>query len=152
MPTMLTDNFSLDEFIFSQTAARSGIDNTPDETILLNLRHLAKTLELVRTTLGNVPIIISSGYRCPDLNKAIKGAKSSAHLTGLAVDFTAPKFGTVLQTARAIAASDLVFDQIIYEFGRWVHLGVSAPGATLARMQQLSIMVAGKYHPGLGTA
>jgi zinc D-Ala-D-Ala carboxypeptidase len=148
MARMLSANFSLDEFIFSQTAARSGIDNTPDAATLRNLKHLAEQLEIVRDALGKVPILVSSGYRSVALNRAVKGAKNSAHLTGLAVDFTAPRFGTVLQTAKAVAACPIAYDQVIYEFGRWVHLGVTAPGA-VAQRELLSIMVAGRYTDGL---
>jgi zinc D-Ala-D-Ala carboxypeptidase len=148
MARMLSANFSLDEFIFSQTAARSGIDNTPDAATLRNLKHLAEQLEIVREALGKVPILVSSGYRSAALNRAVKGSKSSAHLTGLAVDFTAPRFGTVLQTAKAVAACPIAYDQVIYEFGRWVHLGVTAPGA-VAQRELLSIMVAGRYTDGL---
>jgi hypothetical protein len=148
MPKMLTENFSLDELVFSQTAARLGIDNTPDAQVLKNLKHLATQLELVRTALGSVPIVISSGYRSDAVNIAVGGAAGSQHRTGLAVDFTAPRFGTVLQTAKAVAACGVAFDQVIYEFGRWVHLGVAAPG-TVAKAQTLSIMTAGNYQPGL---
>ncbi len=148
MARMLSTNFSLDELIFSQTAARLGIDNMPDKATLKNLEHLAAQLEIVRSHLGGVAILISSGYRSPALNKAVKGSAKSAHISGLAVDFTAPRFGTVLQTSKAAAASGVAFDQVIYEFGRWVHLGVAAPGTT-AKAELLSIMVAGQFETGL---
>jgi len=148
MAKMLSPNFSLDELVFSQTAARLGIDNTPDAQVLKNLKHLASQLELVRSALGDVPILISSGYRSDAVNIAVGGAAGSQHRSGLAVDFTAPRFGTVLQTAKAVAACGVPFDQVIYEFGKWVHLGVAAPD-TQAKKQTLSIMVAGQYVGGL---
>jgi zinc D-Ala-D-Ala carboxypeptidase len=148
MAKMLSPNFSLDELVFSQTAARLGIDNTPDAQVLKNLKHLASQLELVRSALGDVPILVSSGYRSDAVNIAVGGAAGSQHRSGLAVDFTAPKFGTVLQTAKAVAACGVAFDQVIYEFGKWVHLGVAAPD-TVAKSQTLSIMVAGQYVGGL---
>jgi len=148
MAKMLSPNFSLDELVFSQTAARLGIDNTPDAQVLKNLKHLASQLELVRSALGDVPILISSGYRSDAVNIAVGGAAGSQHRSGLAVDFTAPRFGTVLQTAKAVAACGVPFDQVIYEFGKWVHLGVAAPD-TQAKGQTLSIMVAGQYVGGL---
>jgi zinc D-Ala-D-Ala carboxypeptidase len=111
---MLSANFALEEFTESQTAARKGIDNTPDAATLKNLKALADALEVVREKLGNLPMRISSGYRSPALNKAVGGSKNSSHMSGLAVDFTAPRFGTVLQTAKAVAASGIDFDQIIY--------------------------------------
>lgn len=152
MSEMLSPHFTLDEFTFSQTAIRSGIDNTPDIEVLLNLKHLASQLELIRAHLGGATIRISSGYRSPELNVAVGGSRTSRHTTGLAVDFTAPGFGSVLDTARAVAASGIPYQQLIYEFGRWVHLEVPPPGAASARREQLSIMVAGRYVPGLGTA
>ena len=148
MARMLSENFTLDEFIFSQTAARLGIDNTPPPPMLANLKRLAQALEVVRTALGGAPILISSGYRSPALNKAVKGARNSAHVLGLAVDFTAPRFGSVLQTAKAAAASGVAFDQIIHEFGRWVHLAIP-PQDQSARAETLTIQVAGVYVPGL---
>jgi hypothetical protein len=148
MARMLSENFTLDEFIFSQTAARLGIDNTPPPPVLANLKRLAQALEVVRAALGGAPILISSGYRSPALNKAVKGARNSAHVLGLAVDFTAPRFGTVLQTAKAAAASGVAFDQIIHEFGRWVHLAIPAQDQQ-ARTETLTIQVAGVYVPGL---
>ena len=47
-------------------------------------------------------------------------------MEGLAADFTAPRFGTVLQTAKKIAASDLPYDHVIYEYGEWVHFQIAA--------------------------
>lgn len=148
MARMLSENFTLDEFTFSQTAARLGIDNTPPPEVLANLRRLAQALEQVRSALGGAPILISSGYRSPVLNKAVKGARNSAHVSGLAVDFTVPRFGSVLQTAKAAAASGVAFDQIIHEFGRWVHLAIPALDQE-ARAETLTIQVAGVYTPGL---
>lgn len=146
----LTEHFTLEELTISQTAAREGIDNTPDATALRNLRTLAETLERVRSKLGNKPVSVSSGYRCPALNTAIGGSKTSAHMQGLAADFIVPGYGTVLQTARAVADAVPDFDQVIYEYGRWVHLGLAAPGKK-GRRELLSIGSQGKYVPGLTT-
>lgn len=144
----LSPHFTLAEFTFSQTAARCGIDNTPTPEVLKNLRRLAALLEEVRGVLGDVPIRVSSGYRCPELNRAVKGARRSAHMQGLAVDFTAPGFGTVLQVARAVVRSGIVFDQIIHEYGSWVHLGLAEDGA-VPRRQVLSIFRGTGYLAGL---
>lgn len=151
MARMLTEHFSIDEFLFSQIAARKGIDNTPPPDVLKNLRRLAQTLEEARDALGGAPILISSGYRSPALNKAAGGAKNSAHLSGRAVDFTAPRFGTVLQTARALSKAQIGYDQIIFEFGRWVHLSIPAADSD-PRLELLSIFEANKYLPGLVSA
>lgn len=118
----LSEHFTLAEFVESQTAARKGIDNTPPPHVLENLRILAAGLESVRALLGDRPIRISSGYRCPALNTVVGGARQSAHMDGLAADFTCPGFGLPLSVCAAIAASPLRFDQLILEFDAWTHL------------------------------
>ena len=148
MPRYLTPHFTLDELVASQTAARRGIDNTPPPDVLRNLQRLAQGLEEVRTRLGGLPLLISSGYRCPALNRAVKGAPNSLHMQGLAVDFTVPRFGTVLQTARAVAASGIAFNQVIHEFGSWVHLGLAPDGQPPAG-EKLSIFTGTGYLSGL---
>jgi len=120
----LTLHFDLDEFTISQIAVRLGIRNDPPPAIVENLRKLARILEDVRAILGGA-ILISSGYRSPELNEAVKGSKASAHIRGLAADFTAPTFGTPRECALAIMRSHVEFDQLIVEGGRWVHLGLS---------------------------
>ena len=131
----LSEHFTLDELTFSQEAARKGISNVPGRDIITNLTDLCIVLEEVRELL-RCPLLISSGYRSPALNTAIGGAKNSAHMAGLAADFTAPAFGAPLAVAKAITASDLPFDQIIHEYGRWVHLGING---TNPRRQTLTI-------------
>ncbi len=120
----LAPHFTLEEFTTSQEAARRGINNEPSAVIVANLTRLADTMEQVRNYLGH-PIVISSGYRSPTLNTAIGGSKTSAHVKGLAADFTCPGYGTPLDVAKALAKSGIVFDQLIHEYGRWVHLGLS---------------------------
>jgi zinc D-Ala-D-Ala carboxypeptidase len=151
MPNKLTEHFTLEELVISQTAERKGIDNSPSAEIIKNLTRVASLLEEVRVLLGTVPILISSGYRSPDLNKAIGGSKKSAHMAGLAVDFTAPGYGSVLQVAKKIASSSVPFDQVIYEYGSWVHLGLSALG-TEPRRQELTIFRGAGYLNGLISA
>ena len=147
MAPRLSPHFTLDEFVFSQTAARKGIDNTPTQDIIDNLERVAAVMEEVRDLLG-VSVRISSGYRSPRLNKAIKGSKTSRHMLGLAADFTAPEFGTPKDVALTIAASAIEFDQLIYEYGRWVHLGLEIDGET-PRLQTLSKFDAPEYLVGI---
>lgn len=123
----ITDHFTLDEMVASQTAARRGIDNTPTPEIVVNLTRTAQTLERVRVLLGSRPITVSSGYRSPALNRAVGGAANSAHLRGLAADFICPAYGSPLAICKAIAASNIDFDQVIQE-GTWVHIGLAASG------------------------
>jgi len=148
MSRVLSPNFMLDEFIRSDTALRRGIDNTqPPFEVLRNLGYLADTLERVRAQLGT-PIIISSGYRCPALNKAIGGASTSAREQGLAADFIAPQFGSPLDIARAIEASLIEYDQLIYE-GNWVHLAISRHGSRRQSLTAHFDSGRASYTPGL---
>ena len=110
----------------SQTAAERGIDNTPTPDIIANLTVTAQGLEQVRALLGNNPIHISSGYRCPALNAAVRGVPDSAHLTGFAADIECPDFGSPTQIVEALAASALQFDQAITE-GTWAHVSFAPP-------------------------
>jgi hypothetical protein len=116
----LTQHFTLEELVFSSTAARLGIDNTPSLEYVARLTKTAMGLEQIRALLG-VPMHIDSGYRCPALNKAVGGVPDSAHIEGYAADFIAPDYGSPLMIARAIAGSGIRFDQCIQE-GTWVHV------------------------------
>lgn len=113
-------NFTLQELVASDTALRLGINNTPPADILPNLEILMLGLQDVRDVLGH-PMYISSGYRCPKLNTAVRGSKTSAHMQGYAADFTCPAFGTPLEVVKTIEASPVMFDQCIQE-GTWVHI------------------------------
>lgn len=127
----LSPHFRLSELTLSQAAVRHGVGNTPNPEQLANLRRTAAMLEQLRTLLGNKPIVISSGFRSAAVNSLVGGSLKSAHLSGLAADLTCPSFGTPLQVCRAIVASGLAFDQLIYE-GTWVHLAAPPQGTEAA--------------------
>lgn len=146
----LSRHFTLNELVASRTAARRGIDNAPSPAVVRNLRRLAVLLEQVRKLLGGTPLRVNSGFRCRALNAAVGGAKASAHMAGLAADFTAPGYGTVLQVARRIAESNVRYDQLIHEYGAWVHIGL-APARRKPRRQNLSIFKGTGYLHGLVT-
>jgi zinc D-Ala-D-Ala carboxypeptidase len=134
----LTPNFSQTELCASQICERQGWDNTPDDYVLSNLKRLANFLEQVRSFFGNKPIIISSGYRNLKLNDYLKSRRTSAHVYGCAVDFTV--LGIPVQDSfEAIAESDLKFQQVILEFGRWIHLAIPPTDDDEARQQCLII-------------
>ena len=131
----LSDNFTFEEATHSQTAARLGIINHPAPMALENMKQAAMRMEQVRTMLDSKPILISSWFRSPDLNEAVKGSKTSAHMFGWAIDFTAPRFGTVNQIIDRIRASGLMYDQIINEFnGSWCHISFDPAGRKMALM------------------
>jgi len=148
----ITRNFSYEELTASQEAVRRGIFNEVPDELWGNLHFLAEQLQIVRAILDNKTILVSSGYRCPELNKAIGGAKDSAHMKCLAADFTCPRFGTPYQIIETIVrASGFEFDQLIHEFGRWVHIGFSE---STPRKQVLTAVRdpernATRYIPGL---
>lgn len=128
----LSEHFTLDEMILSQTAVRNGIDNTPPADVLERLTSTCQQAEAVRKLLG-APMLISSGYRCDALNRLIGGAATSAHPQGWAMDFTCPDFGTPLEICLKIAEDKIKLDQCILE-GTWVHLSF----APTYRMQFLT--------------
>ena len=142
----ISKHFTLEELVGSPTAKAKGIDNSPSNEILANLRVLAATLEAVRS-LVNKPISVSSAYRCKALNKAIGGASNSAHVEGLAADINIAGY-TPNQLCKAIISSGIPFDQLIEE-PSWVHIGLSK--GTLRNQVLTAKMVNGKmtYSKGI---
>ena len=124
----LSPNFALDELTASETAARHEIDNTPDQATIQNLTRLANALQEVRALLGNKVIIVSSGYRSPELNKKVGGSATSDHCKGLAADFICPSYGTPDEIVRVVMASAIPFKQVIREFDKWVHFSIPEEG------------------------
>lgn len=124
MPTPLSRNFTLEELTFSQTAARLGLANVPNATQIAALASLcANVLQPLRDAL-NAPVVVSSGFRCPALNRAVAGAPDSQHLDGKAADITCPAMSTDALFKRVLDLK-LPFDQLIYEGGKecvWVHV------------------------------
>lgn len=117
----LSPHFTLAEMTVSETAARRGIDNDPPPDVVERLKHTALGLEAVRIRLG-APIVVSSGYRSPELNVAVGGSKNSDHTRGDAADFICQGFGAPSTIVSALKDSGIQFDQLIEEFGRWVHI------------------------------
>ncbi|MDP3854398.1 D-Ala-D-Ala carboxypeptidase family metallohydrolase [Phenylobacterium sp.] len=142
MPTRLSPHFTVEELTATQ---HRRLDNTPSPAVLENLRRTAERMEQVRSLLGDRVITVSSGYRSPAVNRAVGGAKTSAHLSGLAVDFNCHAFGSPAEVCEAIARSSITFDQLIEE-GRWVHLSADPRG----RRQVLTKRKNGGYRAGLG--
>jgi hypothetical protein len=119
--------FSLEEFIISQTAARKGLDNTPTPEVEANLRALVEhILDPLRHSL-EIPIVISSGYRSPQVNRAVGGASNSQHTKGEAADIIVPGWA-VAGVIERIKHLDLPFDQLINEFGDWTHVSYRPKG------------------------
>jgi hypothetical protein len=134
----LTAHFTLAELIASNTAQRLRIDNTPTPDALRRLQGTAEMLERIRTTLG-APVIVTSGYRGPQLNRAVGGVTSSDHMSGQAADIVAPRYGTPYQVARALAplVQTLGIGQLILEGikgKQWVHVSTRIPDRQVNRV------------------
>jgi hypothetical protein len=119
---MISEHFSLEELIASETADRHGLDNTPNADVLANLTVLAGNLEEVRTLLG-YPIHVNSAYRSLAINALLGSKPTSAHTKGLAADIVCPQFGTPKDIVNAIISSGIQYDQVILEFDSWCHIG-----------------------------
>ena len=116
----LSKNFYLKEFVISQVAERHGYRNEPNEKQIENLRLLCvNVLQLLREIIA-VPIFINSGFRSFDVNAAVGGKFNSQHLEGKAADFVVPSMNLV--DVFNIILQKLLFDQLIYEFGKWIHV------------------------------
>ena len=138
----LTPHFTLEELTFSETAERNGWDNSPNDQELANLIRLADFLEQVKVVLGGKPIMISSGLRSKKVNDAVGSKDTSQHRLGCAADFKVPGM-TPDQIVKTIILSGISYDQVISEFGRWVHISVPNSIDTAPRRQALIIDKAG---------
>lgn len=130
----LSEHFTLAEFARSQTAARLGIPNWPDDpAIVERLTALCvHILEPIRAHFG--PVFVTSGYRCARLNAAIGGAPTSQHQRGEAADLEVPGVDTAA-VATWIRDAGLPYDQLILEaytpgepWSGWVHVSYRPPG------------------------
>ena len=124
---MTSDNwkyFTLDELIHSDTADRLGIDNTPTSEAVSNIDDLVtNVLDNLRDGWGR-PIIVTSGYRCKELNAAVGGTRNSQHLKGQAADIVSDDFEAFRRFVRWWC-KDNEFDQCIFEHGgnsEWIHI------------------------------
>jgi len=124
---MISEHISYKEGVYSITATRLGVDNTPSDEQLANMELVAeKVFEPLREWVGG-PIKINSFFRGSKLNKAIGGAKSSQHMKGQAIDID-DTYGVVANSEMYhYIKENLDFDQLIWEFGdddnpNWVHV------------------------------
>ena len=138
MPTLattakkLSEHFSLHELTASQTATRKNISEqfTPPENVLASLRFLCvNLLEKLRALNNNQPLMVSSGYRCERLNRAVGGKPNSQHLRGEAVDIDFGSKAANRDFFNKIKKSDIVFDQLLNEFDfAWIHISLKKEG------------------------
>ena len=140
----LTDNFMLDEMVASHIAETMSIAEQfkPPSEVIGNLLELCNhVLEPIRSLAG-VPIKISSGYRCPALNAAVKGSSTSQHLKGESADVDLGSRSANKILFETIKKSGIVWDQMIWEYGDekgpdWVHISYRSKAKN--RMQVIRI-------------
>lgn len=129
----LSKNFTMAEFIKSDTATRLGIDNTPQGEHLEAAKELFENVvQKVRDHFG--PTVLNSGYRSPKLNEAVRGVATSQHCLGEAADIEVP--GVANADVANWIVDNLDFDQVILEFytpgqpsSGWVHVSYKADGS-----------------------
>lgn len=127
----LSKNFTMAEFVKSDTATKLGIDNTPEGEHLENAKALFENVvQKVRDHFG--PTVINSGYRSPELNEAVRGSKTSQHCHGQAADIEVP--GVANAEVAQWIVDNCDFDQVILEFytpgipdSGWVHVTYKNP-------------------------
>ena len=150
----LTANFTLSELTKSETALRHGMDNTPGETEIANLKTLAeKVLQPVREHYQR-GVKVNSGYRAPEVNQKVGGSRTSDHCKGQAADIEIP--GVANADLAQWITENLDFTQVILEFytqgipdSGWVH--VSYDPQNLKKQALTAVKQNGKtvYLPGL---
>jgi hypothetical protein len=129
----LSEHFTIKELTYSDTAIRLGIDNSATDEVLVNLQNVCQfILEPVRNYF-NKPITITSGYRSPELCKAIGSSVTSQHTFGQAVDFEI--LGIPNKEVSDWIVNHLDYDQCILEFWKaeepnsgWVHCSYKPSG------------------------
>lgn len=128
---LITEHFRLSELVHSNTAKRLGLSNKPNAQHEANLKQAVINLWQPARDILKKPILINSGYRSPEVNRAVGGSRTSAHSIGFAIDFVSPSFGSTRMIADKLSkefkANGIKFDQLILEFpdslSSWVHLG-----------------------------
>jgi len=148
----LSKNLTLKEAVKSNTATRLGIDNTPSQWEINNLTAIADHIfQPIRDHFG-VPIGVSSGFRCRDLNKAIGGSKYSQHMIGEALDIDADIYGKVTNAdIFNYIKKNLEWDQMIWEFGNdeepnWVHVSYKEGGVNRKQIRKAMRDSKGVYY------
>lgn len=133
----LTEHFSMEEFITTQ---HRGIDNSLPDNLLDTARQTCEMLERIRTALAGLPIIVTSGFRCDELNRVIGSKPGSDHPKAMAVDFKCPEFGTPYAVCQQLAPmmDELGIGQMIYEFSSWIHVSTRKPDKAVNRILTIS--------------
>lgn len=143
MKVQISPNFTLEEFTNSSTAKRLGIKNEPNEEQIKNLAALVNNvLQPLRDKLGK-PVEINSGFRCPELNKAVGGSSNSQHMAGEAADIRVDDAKDAIEKLHIIMEHG-IYDQLLLEFNAktgamWIH--VSCRSDVNKNHKQVKILV-----------
>lgn len=134
----LSKHFTLEELTFSDAAMRHGIDNTPNDEIVGNLKRLcALILEPVRDIVHK-PVQVTSGYRSPLVNSLVGSKVTSQHIKGCAADIKVQGV-TPDVLIKAIIGAGLPYEQVILEYQTWIHVSVPNDPHALPKRQALII-------------
>jgi len=126
----ISEHISYTDAIKSDTGIRKNIDNNPSEEILATMKYVAENVFEPIIAHFEVPIGITSFFRCEALNNAVGGSKTSDHITGSAIDIDSDIYGMITnQDIFNFVRDNLNFDQLIWEFGNdkepaWVHVSL----------------------------
>lgn len=143
----LSTHFKLSEFLRSETASARGIDNTPTLEVVSNLQQLCVNILEPLRAYFNTPIVVSSGYRSPALNKAVGGSATSQHMTGEAADLRIPSEAVGKEWFKWIM-DNCKFHQLIWEKDspssahHWIHVSFKQDGGN--RQQVIENLVKNK--------
>ena len=150
----LSEHFYLEELIKSQTATRLGISNTPSDEIVQNLVALCENVLEPISQQWQAPVVVSSGYRSPELNSMIGGSKTSQHCFGMAADIEIMGVDNC-DLCRWIENA-LDYDQLILEFHNhsegpnsgWVHVSYNQSGNRRQNLTATKSSGKTRYLPG----
>ena len=134
----LSENFTYEELTRSDTAVRLGVENTPNEFEIENLKRLAGLLQEVKKAVGDKAVMINSAYRSKPVNDAVGSKDTSQHRLGCAADLRVPGMKP-REVVEACIAAQVPFDQIILEFDSWTHISVPNTPEMQVRGQKLII-------------
>lgn len=150
----LSENFSLHEMVKSETALRKGLDNTPTDDVIENLKTLAENVLQPIRDHYETGVKVNSGYRSPDVNASVGGSRTSDHTRGMAADIEIP--GVPNAELAEWIAENLEFTQLILEFytpgvpdSGWVHVSYDPDNLKCQKMTAMKVDGKTKYVPGL---